>query len=67
MCHVPIPCNMKEALKLDEETCSDNWKKATRLEIQQHTDYDTFLDKGLRNQITGFYPKFKNPSGLVLM
>ena len=46
MCGVHIPCDIKEALKLDEENGNDNWKKMITLEIQQLMDYDTFIDKG---------------------
>ena len=48
---VHFPHDTKEALKLDEENGNTNWKKAIRLEIQQLMDYDTFVNKGLRNQM----------------
>ena len=54
---VHIPCDTKGGLKLDEENSNDNWKKAVRLDIQQLMDYDTFLDKGLRNQMPSNYTK----------
>ena len=43
---VHIPCDSREAPKLDEENGSHNWKKAIRLKIEQLMDYDTFNDKG---------------------
>ena len=56
---VHIPCDTKEALKLDDENHNDNWKKAVRLDIQQLMDYDTFVNKGLRNQIPKNYTKIR--------
>ena len=52
---VHIPCDTKEALKLDEENRNDNWKKAIRLVIQQLMDYNTFIDKGLREHMSNDY------------
>ena len=54
-----IPCDIKEALKLDEENGNDNWKKALRLEIQPLMDYDTFIDKALRKQVSNNYTKIR--------
>ena len=34
-------------------------RKAIRLEIQQLMDYNTFLNKGLRNQMTNDYTKIR--------
>ena len=54
---VQIPT--KEALKLDAENDNDNCMKAIRLEIQQLMDYDTFIGKGLRNQMPNNYTKIR--------
>ena len=56
---VHIPCDTKEALKLDEENGNDSWKKATRLEIQQLMDYDTFINEDLRNQMPDDYTNIR--------
>ena len=56
---VHIPHDTKEDLRLDEENGDDNWKRAIRLEIQQLMDYDTFIDKGLRNQMPNNYTKIR--------
>ena len=56
---VCIPCDMKEALELDEGNCNDNWKKAIRLKIQQLIDHDTFHDKGLIKQMPSDYTKIR--------
>ena len=56
---VCIPCDTKEALKLDEENSNNNWKKATKLEIKQLMDYDTFINKDLRNQIPNNYTEIR--------
>ena len=52
---VHIPCDSKEALKLDGENSNNNWKKVIRHEIQQLMDYDTFIDKGLIKQKSNNY------------
>ena len=53
---VHIPHDTKEALTPDN---NHNWKKAIKLEIQQLVDYDTFFDKGLRNQMPSDYTKIR--------
>ena len=45
--------------QLDEENSTDNWKKVKRLEIQQLMDHNTFLDKGLRNQMPSDHTKVR--------
>ena len=56
---VCIPHDKKEVLKLDEENSNDNWKEAIRLEIQELINYDTFIDKDLRNQMPNNYTKIR--------
>ena len=41
-----IPCDTKEAHKLDEENSNDNGRKVIQLEIQQLMDYNAFIDIG---------------------
>ena len=55
---VHIPHDTKYALKL-EENRNDNWKKVIRLEIQQPIDYNTFIDKGLRQHMSNNYTKIR--------
>ena len=38
---------------------NDNWKKVIRLEIQQLTDYNTFIDKGLKQHMSNDYTKIR--------
>ena len=54
-----IPHDAKEALRVDEENGNDSWKKAIKLEIQQLMDYDTFIDKELRNLMPNDYTKLR--------
>ena len=46
MYDVCIPCDTKEAHKLDEENINDNGRKVIQLEIQQLMDYNAFIDIG---------------------
>jgi hypothetical protein len=41
-----IPMNYEDANRLDELHGNDKWKTATKLEMDQLHDYDTFHDKG---------------------
>ncbi len=49
---VLIPRNYQQAIEFDKANGNTKWQDATRLELEQINDYDTFVDKG-RGYIPG--------------
>jgi hypothetical protein len=41
-----VPKDYEHAVRLDRRNGNDKWTESTRLEMEQHNEYDTFTDKG---------------------
>ena len=42
-----VPNDYQEAMRFDMENNNERWKQATKLEMQQLMDYDSFKDAGI--------------------
>jgi hypothetical protein len=57
---IQVPCNVKDAYKLDKKIGNTKWQDAMQEEINSLLDYSTYGDKGQVKYLNGY----KNISGL---
>jgi hypothetical protein len=56
---VLVPCAHAQALELDKKNGNVKWQDAEATEMSQLLEYNTFVDKGIRDKLTAGYKKIQ--------